>query len=165
MGTTTNTYTGEERRRSPRTAGRFPVKYYKFTEGAAAGTDDAVMNSSYSTDLSTGGIRLTSHKFIPISHRLVLEIDLPGCTAPLKAVAKVAWIRKGRAEGDFELGAHFLEVSKKNMVLITKYLDRFAAPQGNIPENERPLTIRLQEIARNGLELELGGKKLRIRII
>jgi len=66
MERTTNTYTGEERRKSPRAAGRFPVKYHKFTEGAAAEKDDVVINSSYSTDLGTGGIHLTAHKFIQI---------------------------------------------------------------------------------------------------
>ena len=55
--------------------------------------------------------------------RLLLELDLPMFAKPVKAISKVAWIRKSPSGDDYEVGNQFLEMSKKDRELVSEYVD------------------------------------------
>jgi len=107
-----------ERRRAPRVKTHIPVRFRKLRDGAGiAGT------SSISKNLSQGGIRFRTGEFISMACRLILELDIPMFTKPVKAISKVAWIRKTDSGNDYEMGSQFLEMSKKDKELISEYVN------------------------------------------
>jgi len=95
-----------------------PVRFRKLRDGA-----DVVGESSISKNLSQGGIRFKTNEFISMACRLILELDIPMVTKPVKAISKVAWIKRAEAGTDYEVGNQFLEISKKDKELISEYVD------------------------------------------
>lgn len=107
-----------EKRKFPRVKTHIPVKYRKLREGA--GIQGA---SSITKNLSQGGIRFRTAEFVSMACRLILELDIPMFTKPIKAISKVAWIRKTVSGDDYEVGNQFLEMSKEDKLLISEYVD------------------------------------------
>jgi len=107
-----------ERRKFKRVKTHVPVKYRKLREGAGS-----VGFGSLSRDLSQGGVHFRAGEFISMACRLILEVDIPMLTRPIKAISKVAWIRKTDNGDDYEIGNQFLEISKKDRELISEYVE------------------------------------------
>ncbi len=111
--------TSTERRQSPRVETSIPVRYRVLRDGTeAAGTGSVTCN------LGTGGLRFIANEFLSTACRVVLELDIPAMTQPVKAVSKVAWI--GANEGDdyhYEVGSQFMEITKKDQERIRTYLN------------------------------------------
>lgn len=107
-----------EKRRYPRVKTHIPVRYRKLRGGA--GSEGS---GSLSRDLSTGGVHFRTNEFIAMACRLILELDIPMLAKPIKAISKVAWIRKAGSGDDYEVGNQFLEMSKKDKELISEYVD------------------------------------------
>ena len=106
-----------EKRRFPRIATHIPVKYRKL------GDSEGVMRGSTTTkNLSEGGVRFKAPEFISRACRLILEMDMPMFTNPVKAISKVAWIRKTSSGNDYEIGNQFLEISKSDRELVSEYI-------------------------------------------
>lgn len=112
---------GTEKRKSPRVKTSIPVRYRELQDGSAVGT------GSLSCDVSTGGLRFMSNKFFSAACRLILELDIPTMTKPLKTVSKVVWIQKAKPGEDceYEVGSQFMEISGKDRELIAKYMNSF----------------------------------------
>jgi hypothetical protein len=55
---------------------------------------------------------------------MILEINLPLITKPLRAISKVAWIRKLPAGEDYEIGNQFLDMKKEDRSLITDFIKK-----------------------------------------
>ena len=108
----------QEKRRYPRVTTHIPIKYRKLTE-----TEDADRSSTISKNLSEGGIRFMSPDFISRACRLILELDMPMFIKPVKAISKVAWIRKASSGNEYEIGSQFLEMSKKDKGLVSEYVN------------------------------------------
>lgn len=107
-----------DKRKYPRVKTHIPVRIRKLRDGAGIeGT------SSVTKNLSEGGIRFRTAEFISMACRLILELDIPMFTKPVKAISKVAWIRKTPSGDDYEIGNQFLEISKKDRELISEYVD------------------------------------------
>ena len=118
----------EERRKFKRVKTHIPVKYRKLRDGAgSAGL------GSLSKDLSQGGVYFRTGEFISMACRLILEVDIPMLTRPIKAISKVAWIRKTDTGEDYEIGNQFLEISKKDRELISEYVESLG--MYNSPDN------------------------------
>jgi hypothetical protein len=107
-----------EKRKHQRVKTHIPVRYRKMRDGA--GVQGA---SSVTKNLSQGGLRFRTGEFISMACRLILELDIPMLTKPVKAISKVAWIRKSAEGDDYEVGNQFLEMSKKDKELISEYVD------------------------------------------
>ncbi|MBD3426869.1 MAG: hypothetical protein GF409_06520 [Candidatus Omnitrophica bacterium] len=107
-----------EKRKHPRVKTHIPVRYRKMRDGA--GVEGS---SSLTKNLSQGGLRFRTGEFISMACRLILELDIPMLTKPVKAISKVAWIRKSAEGDDYEVGNQFLEMSKKDKELISEYVD------------------------------------------
>ena len=108
----------QERRKYKRIKTHIPVRFRKLRDGAGISGD-----SSLSKNLSQGGIRFRTAEFISMACRLILELDIPMFTKPVKAISKVAWIRKSDSGKDYEVGNQFLEMSKKDKELISEYVN------------------------------------------
>ena len=107
-----------EKRKFTRVKTHIPVKYRKLREGAGS-----VGFGSLSRDLSQGGVQFRAEEFISMACRLIVEVDIPMLTRPVKAISKVAWIRKTDTGDDYEIGNQFLEISKKDRELISEYVE------------------------------------------
>ncbi|MDD5633677.1 MAG: PilZ domain-containing protein [Candidatus Omnitrophica bacterium] len=108
---------GIEKRRYPRVDVHIPVKYYKLGNPAESGK-----TSVLTKNLSEGGIRFEAPEFISRACRLILELDMPMFTKSIKAISKVAWIKKGTAAEDYDIGNKFLEISKEDKELVSQYV-------------------------------------------
>jgi hypothetical protein len=107
-----------EKRKYPRIKTHIPVRIRKLKDGMTVEGE-----SSITKNLSTGGIRFRTSDFISMACRLILEMDIPMFTKPVKAISKVAWIRKMPSGEDYEVGNHFLEMSKEDKELVSEYVD------------------------------------------
>lgn len=107
-----------EKRKHPRMKTHIPVRYRKLRGGASG---EGI--SSISKNLSQGGIRFRTVEFVSMACRLILELDIPMFTKPVKAISRVAWIRKTVSGDDYEVGNQFLEMSKQDRELISEYVD------------------------------------------
>lgn len=108
-----------ERRRSPRIDSNLPLKYrnLKLTN---------LPLGSLTKDISEGGVSFKTNEFISLACRLVVEIAIPTLQRPIKAISKVAWIRKNTSEDHYELGNQFLEISKEDKAVIADYVNRLS---------------------------------------
>ncbi|MDP8299378.1 MAG: PilZ domain-containing protein [Candidatus Tantalella remota] len=107
-----------DNRKYTRVKTHVPVRYRKLRDGAGI-----IGASSITKNLSEGGIRFRTAEFISMACRLILELDIPMFTKPVKAISKVAWIRKVPSGDDYEVGNQFLEMSKKDQELMSEYVD------------------------------------------
>ena len=106
-----------ERRRFQRIDSNLPLRYKNIKTAT-------VPMGSLTKDISEGGIRFKTNEFISLACRLVVEVTLPTVPRPIKAISKVAWIRKLSSGEQYELGNQFLEISKEDRSLITDYVSR-----------------------------------------
>ena len=101
-----------ERRKFPRVQCRFSVKYKDLKK---LGDD---FRGTISKNLSEGGIRFRSDRFISLACRLIVELNIPAMQEPLRAVSKITWIRKLPVGDDYEVGNQFLEIKKEHKAII-----------------------------------------------
>ncbi|MFH1129016.1 MAG: PilZ domain-containing protein [Candidatus Omnitrophota bacterium] len=73
-------------------------------------------------DLSIGGIKFFSNKFIPFSSVLLVEIKLEHAHKILTIIVKVKWIRQKFDDELYELGAEFIDVSSEDLKFLNGYL-------------------------------------------
>ena len=107
----------DERRRYPRAETNLPVNYKNLRSAGQAPA------SSTTRDLSEGGARFKTSEFISLACRLVLEISIPTSPKPIKAISKVAWIKKLPVGDNYEVGNHFLEITKEDKSRIMEYIN------------------------------------------
>ncbi len=107
-----------EKRKHPRIGARIPFTYKELR------ATSPVSKGALTKNLSVGGVRFHSDKFISLSCRMILEINLPLITKPLRAISKVAWIRKLPAGDDYEIGNQFLDMKKEDRSLITDFIKK-----------------------------------------
>ena len=108
----------EEKRRHKRVESSFPVQYRNLRK---AGVMPA---GSMTQNLSEGGVCFKSNEFVSLACRLVVEISLPNIPKPVKAISKVAWIRKIPSTDQYELGNQFLEITKEDRANIMNFVNQ-----------------------------------------
>ena len=108
-----------ERRRFQRIDSNVPVKYRNLKTAT-------VPLGSLTKDICEGGVRFKTSEFISLACRLVVEMTLPTIQKPIKAISKVAWIKKMPSGEEYELGNQFLEISKEDRSIITDYVNRIS---------------------------------------
>lgn len=105
-----------ERRRYKRVNSTIPLQYKKLRQ-LSERTVGAITN-----DVGEGGVRFIANEFLPLASRLVVEVFLPAQSAPIKAISKVAWIRKIVSTDQYEIGNQFLEVGKEDKINLSEYV-------------------------------------------
>ena len=108
----------KERRKYPRKNLRIPVQYknLKLVSDTSKG--------ALTRDIAEGGIRFIGNEFISLSNRLVLTIILPAPFRSIKAISKVAWIRKVPMGEQYEIGNQFLNLSKDDKKHLRNCVER-----------------------------------------
>lgn len=107
----------DERRRYPRAEFNLPVRYKNLRSLGSSSI------GSLSRDISEGGVRFKTNEFISLACRLVLEISLPTIPKPVKAISKVAWIRKASSGDIYEIGNQFLEITKEDKARVMEFVN------------------------------------------
>ena len=102
---------GEERRKYIRLDAHHLLKYRK------VGKEEAL---SFVRNISAGGVLFIAKENIPLGDVVELEINFPGFPHPIKASAKVVWIKELKELGGFETGAEFINVEEDAREFINK---------------------------------------------
>lgn len=105
-----------ERRQHPRIRTRIPLEY-KNLRGVGK-----EIKGVLAKDISEGGIRFTSSEFLSLANRLVVTINIPTSARQVKAIAKIAWIKKLPSGDTYEIGNQFLEISKEDKQEVARYV-------------------------------------------
>jgi c-di-GMP-binding flagellar brake protein YcgR len=108
---------GTEKRQYPRVETQIPVRYR--IQGDAAET---LFSGSLTGDVSAGGLMFRTKEFVSAACNLILELDIPTLTRPIKATSKVAWVKNSNPDGDYEVGNQFMEITKKDQELIMQFV-------------------------------------------
>ncbi len=107
-----------DRRKYVRVDVAIPLQYKKLKE-LSEGTIGAITR-----DVSEAGVRFIANEFLPLASRLVVQIFLPSQPRGLKAIAKVAWIRKIPSGDQYEVGNQFLDVGKDDKNQLAEYINK-----------------------------------------
>jgi len=111
----------KNRRQYARIKASIPLRFKKL-DG-----NDYIESSATTKDLSEGGAKFQIDKFISLSSRLIIRLKFPLSPDPIKVVSKVAWIKKLPVDGIYEVGNHFLAMSKADESALTAYLGQNSA--------------------------------------
>ena len=117
-----------ERRKARRLEVSIPL-HYKNLHGA-----DKVVKGTLTKDFGEGGIKFVTDKFLSLACRMVVEVDIPLADKPIRAISKVAWIKKLSAGDDYEIGNQFLDMTKEDKLLISDYVKKLAESKLAQPE-------------------------------
>jgi len=104
------------KRRYARVGVSLPLEYKDLRKAAELPKGSLLKN------ISEGGVSFTSKEFMSLACRLVLNITLPNSTKPIKAISKVAWIKRIPVGDQYELGNQFLEITKEDKAQIINFV-------------------------------------------
>ena len=107
-----------EKRRFERVVSQMPIQYKKLKQ-PAEGTVGAI-----SINISEGGVRFLANEFLPLASRLVIEVFVPAQPRPVKAISKVAWIRKMPEGEQYEIGNQFLDIAREDKISLGGYVKK-----------------------------------------
>ena len=107
----------KERRKYPRVSLPIPLRY-KELNGKTY-----LAKGTLSKDVSAGGVRFHSDKFITLACHLVVEMNFPSMEKPIKAISKIAWIKKARFGDSYELGNQFLAMTNEDEAAMSKFME------------------------------------------
>ncbi len=92
----------KERRKYLRIPFSVPVKIRPLTTLKSFG--------NLSKNVSVGGIRFLSKKFLPVSSPIRMEVEISPKAAPVRFVARIVWIKSLYNDELFEVGAEIYEI-------------------------------------------------------
>jgi len=105
-----------ERRRHTRIKTRLPLEYRNL-RGDAKTQKGVLIN-----DISEGGVKFISSEFLSLANRLIITINVPTTARQIKAIAKIAWIKKMSPGDKYEIGNQFLEISREDKEEVARYV-------------------------------------------
>lgn len=111
----------DERRHHPRLNFTEPVSFRNVFNPHESFT------GALSRDMSAGGVRLVSSKFVPKDSRVVLVLTLPGELRPMRMISRVAWVKEQSALGEsYDCGLEFVEINREDQEILAGYVERGA---------------------------------------
>ncbi|MBD3246644.1 MAG: hypothetical protein GF333_06485 [Candidatus Omnitrophica bacterium] len=78
-----------------------------------------------SKDLSSGGVRIVSNKFMPKDHPVKVDINLIDRVVSVKA--RVAWCNKDRFGDRYHAGLQFVDMNENRAKDLSCFLNKVAA--------------------------------------
>lgn len=108
-----------ERRRFPRVRAELEMEFRPLA-------DPEGLAGSLSRDLSAGGVRLTTDRFLARDSRLVLLFTPPGAGRKVRAVARVSWVRERPYSEFCDCGLEFVEISAEERDSVAGVVERGA---------------------------------------
>jgi c-di-GMP-binding flagellar brake protein YcgR len=107
----------EEKRRCMRIKTHVPLKFSKLSD--SPGTEG---EGSVTRNLSEGGICFRTSEFVPLAQRLILAVSIPEIMESIRAISRVAWIKKIETGNEYEVGVQFLEMNKRDKGAISEFM-------------------------------------------
>ncbi len=104
-----------EKRKYSRIDARVPLQYRELG-------GDRSQKGAVTKNLSEGGVKFHTDKFISLACRMVVELALPTSSKPIRAISKVAWIKKMPVGDSYEIGNQFLDMSKEDKGMISDFV-------------------------------------------
>jgi len=104
-----------EKRKSPRIKAAVPLQY-KELHG-----NTYLAKGALTKDLSEGGVRFITDRFIGLACHLMLEMQLPSMAKSIKAISKPSWVRKTRHGTTYEIGSQFLALTSKDAARLSDF--------------------------------------------
>ena len=93
-------YNGAERRRWPRVDVHLPIRFREVGEFSSSPID------AETQDVSEGGIKFSSDKFLPKNSKLVVNLNLNDVSS-MKATVKIVWSARDAHTNMYETGVEF----------------------------------------------------------
>ena len=107
----------EDKRRYKRVDSVLPVQYRNLRKS------DELPSPTVGSNISEGGVCFTSNQFISLACRLVVEINLPDLIKPIKAISKIAWIKRLPSSDQYLMGNQFLEMTKEDKAYVMNFVN------------------------------------------
>lgn len=107
-----------EQRRYPRLACHAPVQYRDLRRPQAS------YAGALTHDLSAGGLKFHASEWLPVRHRLLIQLTLPGVATPIRTIAQVIWARKHPHGDQYEVGAQFIGMTPEDLGAVAGYVER-----------------------------------------
>jgi c-di-GMP-binding flagellar brake protein YcgR len=117
----------KEKRKYSRINARLPLQFKDIQRPIEA------YAGSLTKDISEGGIRFVSNEFLSIFTRLLLEISIPSFSRPIKAISKVAWIRKVPRSSQYNVGLKFMDMTEEDSKHLASFIVKSPAPKTVTP--------------------------------
>ena len=111
-------YTGPEKRKHPRVAGRFVVSYRMLEE-----SDN--VDVSQTRNLSLGGMLITTNRSLKPDTRLALEIRLPFDPDPIMLTGRVIESLEVTRDLIYDTRLEFLSIDEKHKKIVGKTVDYY----------------------------------------
>lgn len=108
----------EEKRRFKRVDSALSVRYRNLRK------NQNPILESLSKNIGEGGVCFNSNEFISLACRMIVEITLPTTPKPIRAISKVAWIRKLPTSESYQIGNQFLEITKEDKENISHFINQ-----------------------------------------
>lgn len=125
-----------ERRRNGRLPYTEPIQYRDVFK------PQELFAGSLSRDLSAGGLRISSGRFIPKDARLVILLSLPDSLRQIRAICRVVWQRDPSFGDGYEYGLQFVELTPEDRDCIAGFVERgVLVPQSLPPEDALKATL------------------------
>lgn len=113
----------KERRRFPRVNARLPLQYKDIQRPIE------IYSGTLTKDISEGGVRFISTEFLSIFTRLLIEASIPSFSRPIKAISKVAWIRKLPYGNQYDVGIQFMDMTEEDKKHLASFIAKSPAPK------------------------------------
>ena len=107
----------DERRKFKRVNRILPLQYRNLRKSGELPKETVTKN------ISGGGACFNCGEFMSLACRMVVEIYLPAVPKPIKAISKIAWIRKLPTGEQYEMGNQFLDMTREDKVLINEFVN------------------------------------------
>lgn len=117
----------KERRRFPRINARLPLQYKDIQRPIET------YSGTLTRDIGEGGIRFIANEFLSIFTRLLVEASIPSFSRPIKAISKVAWIRKIPSGNQYDVGVQFMDMTEEDKKHLTSFIAKSPAPKVVVP--------------------------------
>lgn len=111
-------YLGPERRKYPRLDMKATVNYIAYSS-----TGISKDEQTYTENIGGNGICIITNDCITGSTIIELEIEIPGYSSPINALARVVYSRKRRMDNDFDTGVFFTDISDEERKYIIDYIN------------------------------------------
>lgn len=76
------------------------------------------------SDLSAGGVSLSTTKFLPQDSRVLLLLSLPDLPSPMRIISRVAWLRPDPGEESYNYGLQFTVIASSDQDALAGYIER-----------------------------------------
>ncbi len=113
----------KERRKCARIDARLPLQFKDIQRPIET------YAGSLTKDISESGVRFVSNDFLSIFTRLLLEVSVPSFSRPIKAISKVAWIRKVPRSNQYSVGLQFMDMTEEDNKHLSSFISKSPAPK------------------------------------